>query len=469
MELFEKMRRPRGPDRRGVLENRSVVGPLEEAKGSKSAPLIHSTPGYSIGQLVAPKNENGGNPGDMRFERIPGAYQCSEEGTRLIYGLKILNPPLALVQLIEEVNYATPKQVFFFDSGPVVVEDNPHAVNWTSPRGYSTFIPIHLNPRRAVPELVAHELMHSWLPFYMGLDDLRTYVDPTNKHVVDTVNFLQSMVHDCTVLWQLRKRGGFDLDLFRKDIIADLRENIGPLMSGMMHATPLGQLMAAQALAVPKACADLYELTKEDNDEVERFWRFCRKAEPTIARTASKLVAALQNHGYQTESGIRAAIDESLIAAFEFLCYPFDPAKDMVRLEGKTALVDKFPDFLPGFPIPCKHEALWKSILGGKPIIWSAYSPEEKEYIIHFAREGFPYTSLPLPRIVRPKELGKPNHTFFFEQGTTEKQMEEWTPPVSSLPFPPLDVYGETYELSCKQNREPNRLPSEGDCHVLLP
>jgi hypothetical protein len=419
----------------------------------------------ALGELLSPQNESSSHPSRMQFQRIPGAYHCSKNGVRVIYGLKLLNPPRALVELLEEVNHASPKQVFFFDSGPAIVEDNPHAVNWTDARHHPTVIPIFLNPRRAVPEVVAHELMHSWLDFYTDLEDPRSYIDPSNKLVANTVSFLQSMVLDCTVLWQLKKRGGFDLDLFRRDLMAALRENIVPFKSGMMHATPFGQLAAAQALAVPKAVPDLYGLTKEDRAELEELWQVCRQAEPVIARTAERISAALREHGYQTGSGIRSSIDKALAAAFEFLCLPFSPEKDMVQNRLQIALIDKMPEYMPGLPILSKYEALCRSILNRRPILWSSYTPETKEVTVHYAREGLPWSALGLPKVTRPKEAGEPSHLFFFEPGTTPKEMDELTPLGSSLPFPPPDIYAVQYV----SGRNDFQLPSEGESHVLLP
>lgn len=431
--------------------------------------VISSGPDSALLELITPRNENGSSPCELQYQRIPGAYECSKKGVRVIYGLKLLNPSRALVELIEEVNHASPKQVFFFDSGPAVVEDNPHAVNWTDGRQFPMIIPIFLNPRRAIPELVAHELMHTWIDFYLGLEDSRSYVDPSNRPVANAVCFLQSMVLDCTVLWQLRKRDGFDLELFRRDIMADVRENITPFKSGMMHATPFGQLVAAQALAVPRAVPDLYALTKADLHELEELWQVCRKYEPAIARTADKLVAALREHGYQTESGIRSSIDKILRAAFEFLCIPFDPDKDMVPNKLQMALIDKMPDWMPGLPVLSKYEALCRSVLKRCPILWTAFTPETKEVLVHYARDGQPWSPLLLPKISRPTELGEPRHMFFFEPGATKQEMDELQPSESSLPFPPPDIYSQSYALPHRTRNESYRLPSEGESHVLLP
>jgi hypothetical protein len=215
----------------------------------------------------------------------------------------------------------------------------------------------------------------------------------------------------------------------------------------MMHATPLGQLVAAQALAVPNACADLYELTSEDRSEIEELWRVCRKFEPTIARTADRLAEALRQHGYNTEPGIRDCVDKCLKAAFEFLCFPFDPEKDMVWKVVRMAVADKMPNYMPGCPVDIKHEALRDSIRSRQHILSSDYSPG-KQLLVNFAPKGSSFSSLMLPRITRPQEAREPSHIFFFEGGTTKGEMEVLQPTESSLPFSPPEIYTQTYALA---------------------
>jgi len=379
---------------------------------------------------------------------MPGGYYCSKEGTKVLYGLKILDAPKPLAELIDEINYATPKQVFFFDNS-FAFDNKTIPANSTDNRSCATAIPIHLDPARAVPEIVAHELMHSWIEFYCGLEDGREYVDQSNRTVSMVVSFVQSLVLDCTVLWQLRKRGGFDHGVFRHDIMAGARLNVAPLKRGMMHGTPLGQLVAAYALAVPKAFPNLYGLSAWDRKELEGLWRALRKCEPSIERTADKIATALSEHGYESESGIRASVDKSLSASFEFLCHPFDPEKDMVPRIVRLVLADKMPEFMSGLPVDIKHEALRDSIRSRQHILSAAYTPGKK-VIVNFAPAGSRFSHRMLPRIARPSGEG-PTHMFCYEPGMTEQEEASLRPPLSHLPFPYPDIYSQTYTASLGQ------------------
>jgi len=214
-----------------------------------------------------------------------------------------LNPPRTLAELLEEVNHATPKQVFFFDSRPFLGGDLSYAVNWTDTGSCPNIIPIFLNPKRATAEVVGHELMHAWTEFFLGFEDERHYVDRTDQPMTMMVNIVQSMVLDCVVLREMKRRDGFNCDQFRRDLVEAAIASITPYERGMMHVTPFGQLVGAENLAVPLALPEFYELRREDKKVVQELWKICRRQDPAMAWVAEKYAEALRRHGFDTCRG----------------------------------------------------------------------------------------------------------------------------------------------------------------------
>lgn len=424
--------------------------------------------------LITPRRENTHEPpGTMRYQLTPGAYFWSKKNVATLFGLKLVDPPLALVELLAEVNYATPKQVFFFDSRSLLGGDSSLAMHWTDFYQAPNLIPIFLNPRTATPEVVAHELMHSWIEFYLKVEHPWEYVDQSNHRLANAVNLIQSMVLDCTILWVLRKRGGFNLDTFRRDIVPAAVASIEPYSHGMMSASLFGQLVGVEALAVPTAFSDLYELDDAENKRIQEMWDVCRRYEPAMARTADKFTRSLRTYGYDTAEGVAHAIEECLDAAFEFLCVPYERKRDLVpKRMNEDYRLDKMPDFLYGVPPRKKHKVLCDIIKLRRHMTEAHSSPNG--LVVQFEPEGSPYSINWLPSITPPYGAQKPLHMDFFPPGTSEKQMDELMAeakrsgrfPREGRPLPPPNIYGPRFEYS--DNFIEPKLEG-GSAHVLLP
>ncbi len=439
-----------------------------------TSPSESITPKHRIGSLITPRFDDSQPAGQMRYELTPGAYFWSKDRVTTVFGLKLVNPPLALVDLLEEVNRATPKQVFFFDSRSLVGVNQPIPFNFVDTALNPDTIPVFLNPDRATPETAAHELMHAWLEFFLDFEDPRQFVDQRDYAKAMTVNVIQSMVLDCTVLWGLRKRGGLNLDQFRHDIVAAAAETITPFKYGLMHGSLAGQLLAAQALAVPTAFPDLYKLKPEEKHLIDELWQICRLHEPGIAKVAEQLTKSLRAHGYDTVDGARRAIDECLLAAFRFLGVKFDLDRDLIPREMSVSWVDKMPEFIRGAPPRVKHEVLRDVIRMRRQVYCTRIGPDN--VIVDFVPEGSPFNSRGFPRISRPSEAG-PLRTFnFFPLGLSNREMDDLPAkaiargifPHAGPPLPPPDIYAPLYEYSDALGMESTPGISEGGPkHVL--
>ena len=316
--------------------------------------------------------------------------------------LRLYNPPIVIAEMIEEINHASPKQVIFLDSRPLLNRGVPGAVNWVDSTSIPNVIVVFLNPETATAPVVAHELNHVFIDFFLGYEDRRRYFDPNHRQMDFMVNFIQSIVIDCKVLQQLKWRRGLDLSQFRYDIVAAAVELIQPLGQGMMHQYRYTDIVAACSLAVPTAFPDLYELDEADRTTIRSLWDVIDQYEPKLAIVAKQMTQALLKHGYETQEGAVRAIDACLTAAFGYLKVDFDPQKHLEPRVMEMAIIDKMPHFIPGAPIPAKYGLLRHSILTRRHILSAQNRTGHSDVALEIAPPGVPFSALNLPKIERP-------------------------------------------------------------------
>jgi hypothetical protein len=109
--------------------------------------------------------------------RVKGfpADLAAQPRTGSISVLRIHDPPLAIAEMIEEVNHVTPKQIVFLDSRPLQNTGTPGAVHWCDTATCPTVIAIFLNPETATPQVLAHEINHAWIEFCLQYEDRREW------------------------------------------------------------------------------------------------------------------------------------------------------------------------------------------------------------------------------------------------------------------------------------------------------
>jgi len=312
--------------------------------------------------------------------------------------LRLHDPPLALVELLEEVNYLSPKQVGFIDGRGM-----PGPQNACDCFSNSDVILITLNPHRATVGTVAHELMHAFLFFGLGYEDLRHFRSAPSRAITEVVTYIQSAVIDCKVLEVLEKRGDLDMSEFYSDIITVAFDLIDPLSDRKwMHSSPYTDLVTALSLSVPTAFPELYRVSKSNRKKLAKLWRIL-ESHPKVLNMAREFTRAMKTHGYQTNEGAVKAIDCCLVAAFKFLRMDFDLKRDMVPRVLLIDSCDKIPSFAPGAPVAAKHELLRKSILQRRHFVCADNQPEYERIYFRFAPEGEPFSALNFPPIVRPE------------------------------------------------------------------
>jgi hypothetical protein len=214
------------------------------------------------------------------------------------------------------------------------------------------------------------------------------------------VNCIQSAVLDCKVLEELRKRGGFDLSRFHRDVLAAAFENISVFNEGLYHRSPVGAALTAMHLAIPTAFPELYRLDAEDRKLIASLWRICRRKQPKIAEAASMISSALMCYGYTTPGNARQAIDGSLSAVFRYLGKRYDPDEHMISRPAEIAWVDKMRDFAPGLSPRKKHEIIRDSIRSRREILGVHLRPDN--IWVQFAPIERGFSAFNLPKITRP-------------------------------------------------------------------
>lgn len=317
--------------------------------------------------------------------------------------LRLHNPPLAVAEMIEEVNHATPKQVIFLDSRPVLHHGAPGANNWCDPWSCPNAVLIFLNPETATPAVVAHELNHAWIFFILGYEDRRQFFDPRHKQMDFLVNYVQSAVIDCKVLQQLQWRQGLDLPEFRYDMVAVAVSLVKPLGHGQRHFYDYSNLITACSVAVPRAFPELYELDHSQRETIRGLMKILWRFEPKLARTTERMTEAMKMHGFDTPAGAIRAIDECLAAAVSYLgAHDFDPRKHLIPRVMQMEWRDKLRNFNPGAPVELKHRILRESIRRRQHPVNPVNRPNERDVAVQWAPMGAPFSALDLPEIVRP-------------------------------------------------------------------
>lgn len=351
-------------------------------------------------------------------QRVPFMLPQPDGGMREVFlnVMHVHNLSPALYEILHEVNYMSSKEVVFLDSTPLMGGDQPYAVNWVDSASIPHLIPIFLNPRFATQEIVAHEAGHPWLEMALGYEDHRQYFDACDRARSLLVGAIQSAVLDSKITWLLRQRGGFDMQVFRRHLVAGVVEGVFPYAQGKAHGSRYGQLITASVLAVGTALPDLYDLTSEDRLLISQAWAILDVEEAALARVARQFVAAFGEHGYASiEEAIRT-IDRCLLAAFEYLEEDFSLSRDLISTKMESVEFDKFPDFLPGAAVGIKHGILRSAIVRRQIIAEAGMISTRKAFVRFFPQEcGFSVNVLPKKAsledsLARARLLGKPEY-----------------------------------------------------------
>jgi hypothetical protein len=261
-----------------------------------------------------------------------------------------------LAKLLSETDHCTSKHILFIDTMPSchpfkLGEDLHYAISSSNPdESY-----ILLDVANAHETTFAHEIAHLWLNYVQedgdGMRRLREEALDNIKHM--QLNFVQSFVVDLKVNDLIAERG-FDMSSIRHDEIHGLTLLRDAFAIGYQPPTSREALL--HSISIADAIHDQKRWPDEDKQQLAHLLEFFEAATPQIYQAAQELVEIVGRHGYDSREAIRKTLDECISLAFRATGDDFDIERDLEEFRPGESMKDKYPDELPGCPVPLKLE-----------------------------------------------------------------------------------------------------------------
>ncbi len=217
----------------------------------------------------------------------------------------------------------------------------------------TTEVRVFLDGQNATETLIAHELMHLWMWFVEGSEGEKTLKDRSDVSRNMQLDFIQSFVLDIRVNDLIEKRG-FDMSRICGDQIRGFEALRGSMMAGSNPPT-LRELLL-YALQVAGAALEQKRLSPEMQRQLDSMLLFVEVAAPEIYHAAMQFVEIISRHRLDTRDGMRGALDECTMFGFQFTGDDLDLDRDFAEVALTECMHDKFPNELPGIPVPLKIE-----------------------------------------------------------------------------------------------------------------
>jgi hypothetical protein len=314
--------------------------------------------------------------GHGRFPTATAAtiYADGHENLPVVYPANMSD---RLFRFISETNRCTSKDIVFIDTMPAAHPNNigekvHYAVCSSNPD--ASFICLDIV--NANETTFAHEIAHLWLNYVEGGDGMRSLREEAFDRVkFMQLNFVQSFVIDLKVNDLIAERG-FDMSSINRDEIESLTILRDAVILGHQPRATRESLL--NGLSIAGAILEQKRWTESDKHHLMELLAFFEDSTPEIYRLAQQLVRIVRQYGYGSKDAIRNVLNECITLAFEFTRDDFSIERDLVDKTTPEGMQDKYPEELPGYPVPLKLEigkTLARNGINGRSKIVISASP----------------------------------------------------------------------------------------------
>ena len=258
-----------------------------------------------------------------------------------------LSPRLS--EFMHAINRCTTKRFGIFDTMPGRRKDG-HVPGANSidtlcnPEANLLF----LDAARIHETIIAHEFGHAWVQYVDDCEDFRVLEDTSNPQRMRQVSLVQSFVLDLKVNGLLRQKG-FDMSPIEEDQAHTLA-NLGQMLAhGRRFEMAREEAFYAMQVADAMVRRELAHATS-DLVRLDSSLEFIRHSGSPLAALAESFAASVTKHGYDSRDGVLSAIDECLLASFDFCGDSIDLYSELIAVNPPEPDTDKFPDWIPALP-----------------------------------------------------------------------------------------------------------------------
>ena len=207
---------------------------------------------------------------------------------------------------------------------------------------------LFLDAARIHETIIAHEFGHAWVQYVDDCEDFRVLEDTSNPQRMRQVSLVQSFVLDLKVNDLLRRKG-FDMSPIEEDQAHTLA-NLGQMLARgrrfeMAREEAFYAMQVADAM-VRRELADATSYLVRLDSSLE----LIRHSGSPLAALAESFAASVSKHGYDSRDGVLSAIDECLLASFDFCGDSIDLDSELIAINPPEPNTDNFPDWIPALP-----------------------------------------------------------------------------------------------------------------------
>ncbi|MBS1720659.1 MAG: hypothetical protein JST35_09460 [Armatimonadetes bacterium] len=257
-----------------------------------------------------------------------------------------------LTRFISAVDRCTTKTLLILDTMPHFRRDvGVPSGHWIDTMGNEGANLLFLDAAQVHETHFAHEIGHLWVQYVDQAEDERVLEDVSDAGRLHQLNFIQSFVTDLRVNQIIAERG-FDVSMILRDQAESIASLGRAVQAGYRAENPREGVFMALALA-----AQILEESKSGPNSLAKLndtFEQVKSVDPALAQLAADFAQAIERHGYQSKSQIRASIDECLVLAFTFSGDGIDLENDLVVPPSAEPEFDKFPEWMEGSSLQMK-------------------------------------------------------------------------------------------------------------------
>jgi len=341
------------------------------------------------------------------FTRDGGDIQC-ENPRDLMPIITLENPSPRLKDFWIATDRCTSRPMSIVDTVPYARPQQAHSNgHWVDHLSHPSEIRFFIDAANIHETIMAHEIAHVWVDIIEGCEDYRVLRDLSDPSRYRQVQHIQSFVLDCKVHEVLRKRG-FDLSIIEEHQREALLSLSRAVIAGYVppyarESATIAMLIAATLLEQEQGLHNMpvLSLVLVYDGTLGSALRLLKQELPDIYELAEHLTESVRRHSYSNRESIYRAVDDCLLAAFDFTGDHLRLDEDLEeRPSGDSYQEDKWPDFFPGWSVQAKVEAgkaMAKYDIGSE-VTWNVSYTLSGTLQITFQKDSGEWTPpIPLP------------------------------------------------------------------------